>query len=35
MEPFDNAIVADKNAESTTAGMNIYTELVRIMKDFT
>ena len=34
MEPFDKNIISDKNA-GATSGRNVYTELVRIMKDST
>lgn len=34
MEPFDNRIVPDKTVGSI-AGMSVYTELVRIIKDST
>ncbi len=34
MEPFHKEIVSD-NIAGSTSGMNIYTELVRIMKDAT
>ena len=34
MEPFDKNIISDKTAGST-AGMSVYTELVRIVKEST